>query len=82
MISFLLVFNVCVPLLTGNGDSCEAYVIDAFPVRTECTDVMHANPLRRDDAFLSCDLGDVSLLQDRRDGRNVAQIIADLEKSL
>lgn len=76
MITFALVFNICV--MAGSVDSCEAHVVETYSTLKDCRAEMQANPLALDDRFLACGLVDAEYLVDRRDGRTVKQIIADL----
>lgn len=79
--SIALILNVCVPLIAG-GEACDQYIVDTFPALIPCTVEMRKNRQTRDDRFLSCGDVDDRYLVDRRDGRNVAQILSDLNREL
>lgn len=81
MANIALILNVCLPLIAG-GDDCNAYVVETYPALMPCLIDLEKNRQTRDDRYLSCGAVDRELLADTRDGRNVSEIIADLNKAL
>jgi len=80
MITFALVLNVCV--MAGTLDSCEGYVVETYQTVDACQADMRDNVQSLDDRFVACGLVEADYLVDRRDGRTVKQIIADLNRDL
>lgn len=79
MLTFALVFNICV--MAGSVDSCEGYVVETYQTVDACQRDMLDNVQALDDRFVACGLVESRYLVDRRDGRTVKQVIADLNAS-
>lgn len=73
-----LVLTICAALAGSGEEQCDNYIVETYDSVIPCMVDLDKNLQTRDDRYLSCTAVDTRYLQDRKRGRSVSQIIADI----